>query len=254
MLDAWGVTAIETRVAGVTVKLVDPDTVPSVALTVTDPMLSDVASPSYPDALLTAATVGSEELHTTLVVRFCVELSENTPTAVSCVWRPFGILGLVGVTPMDTSVAAVTVSVADPETLPSVAVMVAGPWPAAVTSPLEPGALLTEPTLVAEDVQAAELVRFCVVLSVYVPVAINCCVVPLAMLGFAGVTLMETRLAAVTTKLVAPETLPSVAVTVVEPGLIAVTTPLEGLAIEATPGVNELQLTEVVRFCVELSV
>ena len=165
MLEPWGVTAIDTRVAGVTVKLVDPDTVPNVALTVTDPGLSDVASPSDPAALLTAATVGSEELHVTLVVRVWVELSEKTPTAVNWVWRPLGTLGVAGVTPMDMSVAAVTVSVADPDTLPSVAVIVSDPWPVAVARPLDPVALLTAATLVAEDVQLAELVRFCVVLS-----------------------------------------------------------------------------------------
>ena len=43
---------------------------------------------------------------------------------------------------MDTSVAAVTVSVVDPDVLPNVAVMVVAPADADVASPLEPVALL----------------------------------------------------------------------------------------------------------------
>jgi hypothetical protein len=73
------------------------------------------------------------------------------------------MLGVVGVTPMETRVAAVTVSVVEPETLPTVAVRVTDPWPVVVVRPLEPGALLAEPTFVSEDDQVVELVRFCVV-------------------------------------------------------------------------------------------
>jgi hypothetical protein len=46
MLRFAGVTPIDTSVAGVTVKLVDPDTAPSVAVTVTDPGASAEARPS----------------------------------------------------------------------------------------------------------------------------------------------------------------------------------------------------------------
>jgi hypothetical protein len=54
---------------------------------------------------------------------------------------------------------------------------------------------------------------------VYVPVAVNCCVVPNAILGFAGATAIEAREAAVTVKLVEPDTAPSVAVMVLVPTL-----------------------------------
>ena len=42
------------------------------------------------------------------------------------------------------------------------------------------------------EFQVATDVKSCELLSLYVPVAVNCCVVPLAIDGFAGVTAMET--------------------------------------------------------------
>ena len=54
------------------------------------------------------------------------------------------------------------------------------------------------------DVHVAEFVRFCVLLSLYVPVAVNCCVAPLAIEGVAGVTAIDTSVAAVTVKTVEP--------------------------------------------------
>jgi hypothetical protein len=50
-----------------------------------------------------------------------------------------------------------------------------------------------------------------VVLSLYVPVAANCCVVPFVMEELAGVTATETRVGAVTVKVVEPVIDPDVA-------------------------------------------
>jgi hypothetical protein len=75
MLAFDGITAIETSAAGVIVKPVAPAIVPSVAVIVTDPCLSDEASPLEPDALLIVATVMSEELQVTAAVTSCVEAS-----------------------------------------------------------------------------------------------------------------------------------------------------------------------------------
>ncbi len=75
MLGFAGISAIETSAAGVTVKLIDPDTLPLAAVIVTDPGLTPVARPWDADALLIDATVGSEEVHATEAVRSCVELS-----------------------------------------------------------------------------------------------------------------------------------------------------------------------------------
>ena len=75
------------------------------------------------------------------------------------------MLGLVGVTPIDTSVADVTVSVVLPETVPDVAVRVVGPGATEVARPLEPAVLLTEATAAADELQVTDAVRSCVVLS-----------------------------------------------------------------------------------------
>lgn len=67
-----GVTPIDTSVAGVTARLAEPETPPSVALTVVEPWPVEVASPSVPEALLIVATAVFELLHVTDWVRFCV--------------------------------------------------------------------------------------------------------------------------------------------------------------------------------------
>jgi hypothetical protein len=66
---------------------------------------------------------------------------------------------------MDTSVAAVTVSVVDPDVLPNVAVIVVEPADADVASPLELAALLMAATSAADEFQVTDAVRSCVVLS-----------------------------------------------------------------------------------------
>jgi hypothetical protein len=78
--------------------------------------------------------------------------------------------GFAGVTDMDTTVAGVTVSVVLPLMLPELAWMVVEPVPAAVARP----AVLTVATVTAEELHVAVLVRFCVVPSLKVPVAVNC--------------------------------------------------------------------------------
>jgi hypothetical protein len=61
-----GVTAIDTRVAFVTVSVVDPTTPPLVALIVELPAFTPVAKP----AALIVATVGVPDAHVTLPVKF----------------------------------------------------------------------------------------------------------------------------------------------------------------------------------------
>lgn len=100
--------------------------------------------------------------------------SVKVPMAVNCCVRPFAMLGLVGVTAMDTSAAAVTFKVVDPEIAPSVAVISDVPVVAVVARPLLPAALLMVATAGVSDIQVTMLVRFWVLLSVYTPVAVNC--------------------------------------------------------------------------------
>ncbi len=92
------------------------------------------------------------------------------PVAVNCWVSPLAIDGFAGVTAMDTRVAAVTVSVVVPLTLPDVALMVEVPVATAVASP--PAVMVA--TLVVAELHVAVLVRSCWLESVYVPVAVNC--------------------------------------------------------------------------------
>jgi hypothetical protein len=80
---------------------------------------------------------------------------------VNCCVRPLVTVGLPGVTAIDFSVAAVTVSTVDPETDPDVALMELVPTPTAVASP--PAAIVA--VAVVPEAQVTEAVRFCVLLS-----------------------------------------------------------------------------------------
>ena len=86
--------------------------------------------------------------------------------------------------------------------------------------------------------------------------AVNCAVVAVAMVGVAGVTAIDTNVAAVTVRVVPPEIDPLAAEIVELPGEAEVARPCEPLAllIVATAVLEEDQVTCVVRFWVELSV
>ena len=62
----------------------------------------------------------------------------------------------------DTTPLPVTASVAVPETLPDVAVIVVEPAATEVASPLEPAALLILAIAAVDDFQVTAVVRFCV--------------------------------------------------------------------------------------------
>src|SRR5262249_19848727 len=143
---------------------------------------------------------------------------------------PRAIDGLVGVTPMETSCAAVTARVVDPDRVPKVAVIVVEPTATLVASPSLPPALVTVAAAASDDDQVTLAVRSCVVVSVYTPVAVSCCVVPSAIDGLVGVTPMETSVAAVTTRVVVPVLPLRVAVIVTEPTLAPFARPGLGAA------------------------
>ena len=117
------------------------------------------------------AVVVVAEFHVTVLVITCVELSLYVPVATNCCVAPFAIDGLTGVTAIDTSVAAVTVSTSTGEVTPdSAAVMLLVPTPTPLASP---------PLVIVAVESVAEfhvtvLVMFCVELSLNVPVAVNC--------------------------------------------------------------------------------
>jgi hypothetical protein len=152
----------------VTVSVVVPEMLPDVAIMVDVPAATPVASPVFDIVALLAF----DELHVAEPVIFCVVLSEYVPVAVNCCVALVVMLGLAGVTAIDTSVAVwvVIVNVAVPEILPDVAVIVVVPAATAVANPtFEILALL-----VSEEVQVTDAEIFWVELSEYVPVAMNC--------------------------------------------------------------------------------
>lgn len=92
-----------------------------------------------------------------------------------------------------------------------------------------------------EEAQTTEAVMSWVLLSLNVPVAVYCFVVPTAMLAFNGVTAIETRVAPETVSDAVPFTEPEVAVMVAVPVPTPVASPVAST--EATEVEEELQVT-----------
>jgi len=114
MLGLAGVTAMEDRVAEVTVKVVFPETFPEVAVMVAVPAATGVARP----LLLTVATDVLEEAQVTWLVISWLVPSEYVPEAANCFVTPAGILGLARVTDMVTSDVEVSAVAVSPEFVP----------------------------------------------------------------------------------------------------------------------------------------
>jgi hypothetical protein len=93
-----------------------------------------------------------------------------------------------------------------------------------------------------EEVQTADPLTSCVLLSLNVPVAVNCFVVPTAMVEFTGVIAIEIKLAPVTVSEAVPLTEPELAVIVVEPMPTLVARPVESTV--ATDEDDEDQVTD----------
>ena len=87
---------MEARVADVTVRVVVPETLSNAAEMVVEPVLTEVARPLEPAALLMVATDPADELQVTWDVRSCTELSEKIPVAVNCLVTPNARFGLTG--------------------------------------------------------------------------------------------------------------------------------------------------------------
>src|SRR6202041_2628092 len=145
---------------------------------------------------------------------------------------------------IDCNVAAVTVSTVEPEIAPEDALMVDVPTPAPVATPV---ALIVAMD-VAPEAHVTLEVRFWVVPSLNVPVAVNCCVAPLVIDGFAGVTAIDCSVAAVTVRTVEPLMDDDVAVIVEVPTPAPLASP--AVLIVAVAVVPELHVTVLVRFCV----
>ena len=229
-----GVTAIETRVAELTVKSADPVTPLSVALMLAVPGATAVTwltDPTVATAVLSEAQVASR-------VTVCVLESLNVPVAANDNLVPGAMVRPIGVTEIDTRVALDTVRVIEALADPSVAVIVDVPGARPFARPL-PLPIFATPVL--EEVQVACVVRSCVLPSLKVPIAENCWLVVAAIVTSPGWMASEARSAASTVAVAVPLTEPEAAVMVVVPRLRAVARPLT--VIDATLVFEEVQVT-----------
>jgi hypothetical protein len=96
----FGAIKKDSRIAPVTFNVPLPETEPEVAVMIVDPTATVWASPE--DAL-TVAMVGVFEVQLTLLVKSAVLVSLNVPVALNCWVSPFGRLGVLGVTAMDSN-------------------------------------------------------------------------------------------------------------------------------------------------------
>src|SRR5580658_5307524 len=94
---------------------------------------------------------------------------------------------------MLVSVGPVTVRVAVPVTVPTIAPKDAEIVLVPAATPVANPPLVIVAVTVLDEVHVASEVRFCVLPLLYVPVAVNCCVPPTAIEAVAGVTAMEVR-------------------------------------------------------------
>jgi hypothetical protein len=193
--------------------------------------------------VLMVATVAAEELQVTLAVALLDVPSLYIAVAENCSLFPMITDGLIGLISIAVRTALVTVRLAVPLTVPKVAVIVVWPALSALATPVE--AIVA--TAVADEFQLTVGLRFCWVPSLNVPVAVNCCVVPMTRVGAAGLTAMDNRVAEVMVNWVVPFTEPEVAVMVAGPAATPATWPLAETV--ATVVAELLQLTNAVRFC-----
>ena len=98
-------------------------------------------------------------------------------------------------------------------------------------------------TVALDELHRTEAVRSCVLVSLKVPVAVNCLLVPIAMVEFAGVTASDTNVAVLTVKVAVPVTEPEVALIVVVPVPTAVARPAASM-VETLTG-DAAHVTEV---------
>jgi hypothetical protein len=213
-----GETTNELNVALVIVNVVLPDVAPEVAL------ISDVpeATPLARPLVFTVATLVFAEDHSAEVVMSVDVPSEKNPVAFNCCVLFLGILRLAGVTAIEDNVASVTVNTEVADIAPEVAVITDDPVAIPLAIPLE----TTVATLVSADDQVIEALISTDVPSEYVPVAVNCSVKPLAMLGSTGVSAIELNTASVTVNVEVADLAPKVAVTTEVPVAKALARPL----------------------------
>ena len=229
-----GEIASDDSVPVPTVSVVVPDTPEAEAVIVTDP-------PFFPCAIpldRTEAMFGFDDFQLT-PARFPPVLpSLKVPVATNLIEVRAAILGFAGVMLMPTRCAVDTVRPVEPLIVPNAAAMVVLPVATLVATPV----LAIVAAAGFEELQTTDAEISCVLLSLNEPVAVNCLVVPVAIVELAGVTVSDTRLAPVTVRAAVPLTDPLAAVIVVEPAPVLVASPFESTV--ATPPDVDDQVTD----------
>lgn len=164
--------------------------------------------------------------------------SLNVPVALNLIEVRTAILGFGGVMLMPTRWAVDTVRSVEPLTVPKAAAIVVLPVARLVATPV----LAIVAAAGFEELQTTDPEMSCVLLSLKDPLAVNCFVVPVATVEFAGMTVMETRVASVTVRDAVPVTEPDAAVIVVVPVPKLLANPLTST--EATAPDEDDQLTD----------
>ena len=189
------------------------------------PTATLLASPREALAFEIVAVAAVADTQVTVPVRSCVVASLYVPVAVNCTFVPLAIDGVAGVTAIETRVAGVTVSVVLPLMAPMAAEMLVVPVVRPEARPFESAAFETVAVAATLDAHVTLSETSRVEASSKKPVAMNCCWVPLAIDGTAGVTAIETRVAPVTVRVVLPLTAPSVAEMIEVPAATPVARP-----------------------------
>lgn len=155
-------------------------------------------APTLP-VLSTAATDVFEELQVTSFVITCVVPSLSVAVAIQSTKELGANSAVAGVTEIEDTVAAVTVSGADPETPLKVAMMLAVPG----LTPVAMSVLLSiVATAVLSELNVTSLVIVWTLLSLNRPVAVKSSVVPTAIVCDDGMTVIDTIVAFVTLSVV----------------------------------------------------
>ena len=173
---------------------------------------------------LTLATCGFEDFHVTLVST-AVLPSLYVPVAVNFTKVPLAIVGLAGVIAIDCNATLETVRVVDWVTEPNDAPIVVFPVAKLFTKPLA----LMDATDRLDELQSTNVVMSSELLSLKVPIAVNCFVAPAGMDEFSGAIARETKVALVTVTDAVPVIDPDVAVTVAVPAATPVPNPEESI-------------------------
>jgi len=184
-------------------------------------------------------TLGFDDLHDTPARLPPVLPSLKVPRATNLIEVWTTIRGFAGLMVIPTRCAVDTVKPVEPLTAPNVAAIVVVPGATLVASPV----LLIVAAAALEELHITDPEISCVLLSLNDPVAVNCLVVPVAIVALAGVTASDTKLAPVTVRDAVPVTDPDATVMVAVPVPRLVANPVE--SIDATALDPENHVTDV---------